>query len=305
MDLSLSNITFNQILVFLAVAETKGFLKASAQIHLTQSAVSKSIAKLEKDLELQLFVRTTRQLQLTKDGEQLFEAWKPMAISMQTAYRHVLQNRDNVSLILRVGLVSTVIPEKYFSTLQECFYEKHPDIQLQIYIESMSKLVEMLLEEKLDIAFLPDFKHYSLDQAGLSWMWYQKRTARLIMSASHPLASCSSLQMMDILEEKFVSLQEEESDNYEKDLTDRFADYGVAPNIVLPYHSAYALRNLFRPQEEVCFVDQFFDNIDYEDTVKIPIEDEWNGIICSWKEPCNQIQQQFLELVRTKAVIED
>ena len=102
-----------------------------------------------------------------------------------------------------------------------------------------------------------------------------------------------------------TNCKEEESDNYEKDLTDRFADYGVAPNIVLPYHSAYALRNLFRPQEEVCFVDQFFDNIDYEDTVKIPIEDEWNGIICSWKEPCNQIQQQFLELVRTKAVIED
>ena len=305
MDLSLSNISFNQILVFLSVVENEGFLKASSQLHLSQSAVSKSVAKLEKDLNLPLFHRTTRQLELTKEGAQLYEAWKPMMISMQTAYRHVLKSYEEGIMILRIGLVSTVIPEKYFSVLQKAIQDSMPEVQLQIVIDSMSRLKTMLREGELDVAFLPDFEHYFLDEQNIPWIWYQKKHARLIMSSAHPLAAKKAVFMEDILHEKFVTLQDQLESNYEKDLKERFADYDTEPNIVLPYSSAYALRNLFRPKDEVLFVDQFFDNVDYEDTVSLSVDDEWNGIICAWNETKNPSVQGLLDLVRTIAVIED
>lgn len=62
---SLAPVTFQQILIFLQVVESHGFAKASASLHMTQSAVSKSIAKLERDLEITLFTRTTREIHLT------------------------------------------------------------------------------------------------------------------------------------------------------------------------------------------------------------------------------------------------
>lgn len=305
MDLTLSNITINQILIFLTVAETEGFLKASAELNLTQSAVSKSIAKLEKDLNLQLFLRSTRQLHLTREGKQLYEAWKPMIISIQTAYKHVARNHDEDMRTLRIGLVNTVIPEKYFSPLHDTLQKDCPDIRLQIYIESMFILGEMLSEGKLDIVFLPDFEHYTLEEQGISWMWYRKMHARLILSSKHPLASKKTLCMDDILNEKFVSLQSQDQENYERDLKERFSDYDAVPNIVMPYHSPYALRNLFRPKDELLFIDQFFDNINYEDIRKIPIEDQWNGIICGWKETGNSTLQRALEIIRQNSIFEE
>ena len=55
MDFSLAGISIQQIIVFLCVAEYEGFAKASDYLHMTQSAVSKSIAKMERNLELSYF----------------------------------------------------------------------------------------------------------------------------------------------------------------------------------------------------------------------------------------------------------
>lgn len=305
MDLTLSNISINQILVFLAVAENQGFLKASKELNLTQSAVSKAIAKLEKDLDIQLFHRSTRQLYLTREGEQLYEAWRPMILSIQTAYKHILKNREEGANIIRVGLVNTVIPEKYFSPLQASLQKEHSEFRMQIFIESMDTLEEMLCEGKLDIAFLPDFEHYTLETLELSWMWYRKMHARLILSSSHPLAVKDSICMEDILHAKFVSLQNQDQENYEKDLKERFADYGAVPDIVMQFHSPYALRNLFHPKEEILFIDQFFDNINYEDARKIPVEDQWNGIICAWKSTESQTQKRILDIIKQNVICEE
>ena len=60
MESSLAGISIQQILVFLEVAEQGGFAKASTVLNMTQSAVSKCIARMEKELEITLFERTTR-----------------------------------------------------------------------------------------------------------------------------------------------------------------------------------------------------------------------------------------------------
>lgn len=55
MDFSLAGISIQQIIVFLCVAEYEGFAKASDYLHMTQSAVSKSVAKMEKELGMSCF----------------------------------------------------------------------------------------------------------------------------------------------------------------------------------------------------------------------------------------------------------
>ena len=68
MDFSLAGISIQQIIVFLCVAEYEGFAKASDYLHMTQSAVSKSVAKMEKELGIELFQRTTRVSRLERTG---------------------------------------------------------------------------------------------------------------------------------------------------------------------------------------------------------------------------------------------
>lgn len=57
-----------QLICFLTVAETLNFARAAEQLHVTQPAVTQQIHSLETELNLQLFRRTTRTVELTQDG---------------------------------------------------------------------------------------------------------------------------------------------------------------------------------------------------------------------------------------------
>ena len=84
-DLAVMPITLQQMVIFLTVAETKGFARAASRLHMTQSAVSKSVAKLEKELGLTLFVRTTREINFTEAGQILYQEWRPQIQAINSA----------------------------------------------------------------------------------------------------------------------------------------------------------------------------------------------------------------------------
>ena len=102
MDFSLANISIQQILVFLQVAEQGGFAKASAYLNMTQSAVSKSIAKLEKELGITLFQRTTREIHLTDAGMILYADWKKQVRAIHDSYLEALSVQNQEYRILHI-----------------------------------------------------------------------------------------------------------------------------------------------------------------------------------------------------------
>lgn len=63
----------NTIAIFVTVVEAGSFTNAAEQLHLTRSAISKSIARLEERLGVTLFKRTTRLLSLTDEGALFYE----------------------------------------------------------------------------------------------------------------------------------------------------------------------------------------------------------------------------------------
>ena len=66
----------NYIKYFYYVADTLSFSEASKQLFISQSAVSQSIKVLEKKLNQPLFIRSTKRVQLTPEGEILFKAYR-------------------------------------------------------------------------------------------------------------------------------------------------------------------------------------------------------------------------------------
>lgn len=61
--------TTMQLECFLAVTETLNFAKAASQLNVTQPAVTQQIRTLEEELNIKLFKRTTRMVQLTPEGQ--------------------------------------------------------------------------------------------------------------------------------------------------------------------------------------------------------------------------------------------
>jgi DNA-binding transcriptional LysR family regulator len=80
----MTNITLQQIEIFLTVAEQLNLSEAAKDLFLNQSAVSRWIQRLEGSLNMKLFVRNNRGVELTPDGEFLYAELKPINSRLST-----------------------------------------------------------------------------------------------------------------------------------------------------------------------------------------------------------------------------
>ena len=71
MGIYTSNFDFNKYRAFYAVAECKSFSKATELLHVSQPAISRSVKELEEQLDTQLFIRGSKSVKLTENGEKL------------------------------------------------------------------------------------------------------------------------------------------------------------------------------------------------------------------------------------------
>ena len=300
MESSLAGMSIQQILVFLEVAEQGGFAKASTVLNMTQSAVSKCIARMEKELEITLFERTTREIHLTDAGRILYHDWKMQVKAMHDSYLEAASVQNQIYQILHIGILNTAKPELYFWEIEEQFHRAYPDIEMELASDYMTDLERDLAEGKYDLIMVPDFERFALEELGLCWKWAACSCAQVIMSVNHPLAQKKSLKTVDILYESFAVLEQKQRQTYIEDLKERLGKYHVQPHVVSGYRNAYEIKYLFRKQENaLLFADAYFDCPENPSLVKVPVTDQINGIICAWNPNNLKPQvQKFVEQLR-------
>jgi DNA-binding transcriptional LysR family regulator len=110
---------------FVAAADAGQFQEAAAELSITQQAVSKRIAVLEKDLDVRLFTRTARGAKLTIDGQAFLPHARELLRAAERADASVRPGRR----ALRVDVVNRRIAP---AVLLQDFYRKHPEIQLDV-----------------------------------------------------------------------------------------------------------------------------------------------------------------------------
>ncbi len=113
---------------FVAAADAGQFQEAAAVLSITQQAVSKRIAGLERDLEVRLFTRTARGAQLTIDGQ----AFLPHA-------RELLRAADRADASVRPGrraLRVDVVKRVASAVLLQDFHREHPEIELDVVTQN-------------------------------------------------------------------------------------------------------------------------------------------------------------------------
>ncbi len=110
---------------FVAAADLGQFQEAAAELSITQQAVSKRIAALEKDLEVRLFIRTARGSRLTLDGQAFLPCARELLQAEERADASVRPGRR----ALRVDVVGRRLAP---AVLLQDFYRVHPEIVLDI-----------------------------------------------------------------------------------------------------------------------------------------------------------------------------
>lgn len=282
MENSLSPVTIQQITVFIKTAQLGSFSKAAAQLHMTQPAVSKSIQKLEQYLDLPLFKRTTREMELTQPGRLLYNEWKKSLAAINASYNKALDIQRNERNVLSIGLLNTASPNLYFTEIERRFRKEHPDVMINLESGYLTDLTEKLSLNIYDAVMVADFLKYSLKERGLSWKWAAKKNACLLVNRSHPLAKRKEVNMRELKDCRFIALNHGKDSGYVQDIKERLKPYGAEPEIIYDFSSAYDLKYLFHPEEEVLLVDEFFDCPEDPDITAVRVSDEYSGIICAY-----------------------
>lgn len=123
--------TFEQLEYFIAVAETDTFYTAADILHMTQSALSKQIMKLEKELDVQLFDRTHRSAQLTYAGKVFYEEAQKLVLEYRKTLNRMEHIKSPVGEALAIGTLPILDAYGLRRPLHE-FKTVHPDTRITI-----------------------------------------------------------------------------------------------------------------------------------------------------------------------------
>ncbi len=137
-----------ELQVFASVAKHLSFSLAAAEIGHSSPHASKVIAQLEEKLGKKLFLRTTRSVRLTREGEQLL----PMALkaldSLQEA-QDLFQTTGNLTGKIRATAPQTLLHRVFGKQIAD-FHSLHPEVELEFIF---SDFYLDLVEEDIDVAF--------------------------------------------------------------------------------------------------------------------------------------------------------
>ena len=144
-----SNINLNLYKVFYDVSKYGSFSKTAEFTYTTQSAISKSIKKLEEELETQLFYRNSNGIELTEKGRELLFYVEKSYGNLLTAERLMLEGENLQRGKLSIGLPSHIASFFFFDKIID-FHSKYPNIEITLMSGSTRQLLELIDKHKLD-----------------------------------------------------------------------------------------------------------------------------------------------------------
>jgi len=134
---------------FVAVTETGGFTRAAERLHLTQSAVSHQIRRLEEQVGRALLHRTTRRLTLTEDGEDFLRHAEQILQSLAALSRRF--QPSPITGAVRFGVPENFIGDRLPNLLCQ-FSRAFPDVRMDVNVSMSMDLRQMIDADELDVA---------------------------------------------------------------------------------------------------------------------------------------------------------
>lgn len=155
-------IDFELYRIFVAVAKEENITKASEKLNISQPAVTKHIKNLENALELRLFNRTNHGIELTSDGQKIYEEAKEAVETLNSIFIKYGKNR-NINLGVHVSMY------KMFSKILTKFSNINENITINIsdtdlinmLAPDLSDMISKLENEKLDIIISKKTDNYN------------------------------------------------------------------------------------------------------------------------------------------------
>jgi DNA-binding transcriptional LysR family regulator len=211
----------NQLQYFLTVARLEHISKASLELQISQSILSKTIARLEDEIGVRLFDRRGKSIHLNEYGKAFYKKVEKILFNLDEAIDEIqeLANIKEDSISINV-MNSRLLPSLFSS-----FYQKRPYVKIRQYTLPDDVALQKLLDGNLDFMIVPN----PITNDEIAWVPLFNEEIFLLVPKGHPFANKESVSMSEVKDERFIVF---EKGQRMRMTTDRlFQEAGFMPKI--------------------------------------------------------------------------
>ena len=143
--------TITQIKYFITTAKCLNFTKAASQLYITQPALSRQIAAIEAELNMQLFVRNNRTVKLTPAASVLLQEFEKIYNDYNLAIAKAANSFAGLSGELNIGVLEGAYVGDLFPDVLQYFAGFYPQVKINLRNYSFNQLIEKLYSNQLDL----------------------------------------------------------------------------------------------------------------------------------------------------------
>lgn len=226
-----------QLAQFAAVARLEHVTQAAQLLGMPQPTLSRSVARLEAELGIQLLARQGRTVRLTRAGQMLLGSVERALGELERGAEAARAEADPTMGRVAFGFLHTMGSDAVPALLRG-FRVEHPQVRFQLVQDYVAAMLERLRAGELDLCLVSPLP----DAADLTARPLDEQRLHLAVPADHRLAGRRRIRLAEVAEEPFVAVEE----GYGlRVITDGFcAEAGFSPRIAFEGEEAETLRGL-------------------------------------------------------------
>lgn len=217
-----------QLEAFVKVAEENSFSKAAKELFLTQPTISAHITSLEKEFDVRLFVRNTKEVNLSDDGKLLYNYAKQI-VELEHEIENIFSDRCEHSTEEKgcITIAASTIPAQYLlPNILAQFTERCPGEQFKLVESDSAGVVNMIVDHKVDVGFTGTV----LEKKHCHYIPFYKDELAIIMPNTEKyqkIVESASKDLSWLLKEQFIL--REEGSGTRKEMEKQLKHIGINP----------------------------------------------------------------------------
>ncbi|SFI93456.1 DNA-binding transcriptional regulator, LysR family [Terrisporobacter glycolicus] len=289
-----------QLEYFISVAESLSFTKTAEKFYISQTAVTQQIKALEEHIQVTLFTRSKRRVELTPAGKVFLSEARTIIKNINDAIEKTQQFANGLFGTLSIGILIGYEKNKLQQYLKK-FSHTYPNISMEICTNEMTEHLNLVKDNLMDLAFVINPENQPLKD--FEYKTVERYSLVALLPPDHPLYNEDYIDLIDLQNEKFIFVKETGDEYGQKSMIqNRYREAGFVPNVVQRSNDLNTIESMVASNMGVSILPSFcvIDTMIENDIAIVPINEVQDRIevVVVWnKNNTNPALEKFISII--------
>jgi DNA-binding transcriptional LysR family regulator len=196
---------FRHLKTIEAVARHKSFTKAAEELFLAQSAISQQVRRLEAEIGVQIFRRSSRSVEVTPEGRLILDHARRVLADMEDLHEHLEEMSGLLRGVVRIGGIYPFGPYDLHGLLAD-FRGRYPGVAIHMVEDTHEEMLAMLRQDELDCAFASVDPDAIGSDFAATLLWQEEFV--VVASPEHRFARQHAVTFEELIEEDVIAYRD-------------------------------------------------------------------------------------------------